>query len=152
MLLPATVTLSDRYRNDSVGVLFPNQEDLEQFKDLLVSYDHPYLPPLDERWSGDMFAMVQLVQLFPGCSDDIAKAAAHLFFTIIKNHRRPDGNKRSALCCYILLLALNGKASVVMGDELEELAVTVASSHGNSEEEVLPMPHDLFFAHMKDVA
>ena len=88
--------------------------------------------------------MVQLVQLVPGCADDLAKAAAHLFFKIIKSHRRPDGNKRSALCCYILLLALNGKTSDVTGEELEELAVMVAASYGNSEGEVLPMLHDLF--------
>lgn len=139
-----TATHSDRSLNDSVLVQFPKREDLEQFKRLLVLYGHPYLPPLDERWSEDMSVMVQLVQLVPGCADDLAKAAAHLFFKIIKSHRRPDGNKRSALCCYILLLALNGKTSDVTGEELEELAVMVAASYGNSEGEVLPMLHDLF--------
>lgn len=133
-------------------VRYPNLQDLERFKALLLAYGHPYLPPLDERWSSDMLAMFLLVQLFPGCSDDVSVAASHLFFKIIKNHRRPDGNKRSALCCYIYLLALNGKTSLVPGDELEELAVMVASSHGNSEKEIMPVLQDIFSTHMKDVA
>lgn len=106
-------------------VRYPSLEDLEHFKGVLFAYGHPYLPSLDERWSSDVFA--------------------------IKNHRRPDGNKRSALCCYIYLLALNGKTSLVPGGELEELAVMVASSRGNSEKELLPMLQDIFSIQVSNV-
>lgn len=129
-------------------VVFPQLKDLVEFKEALVLYGHPHLPPLDDRWPSDMLAMFELVQLLPGRTQDLSLAAAHLFFKIIKNHRRPDGNKRSALCCYIFLLTMNGKQTLVPGDELEELAVMVASSQGNSEEELLPMLQDLFSVRM----
>ncbi len=123
---------------------YPTKEDLEAYKDELSITQFRYLPPLDERWADDMHVMFDLVHMLPGCSHDFPAAAANLFFKIAKNHRRYDGNKRSAICCLIYFTLLNNRKSEFTSQEIEDLALEVASSTGNTQDDLLPRLQTFF--------
>lgn len=99
---------------------------------------------MDDNWAGDMHVMFQLVEMLPECTIDFSTAAANLFFKIAKNHRRYDGNKRSAICCLVFLVALNNQKSSISGQEIEDLVLEVAASHGNTGDQLVPRLRDFF--------
>ncbi|MCB9492734.1 MAG: type II toxin-antitoxin system death-on-curing family toxin [Epsilonproteobacteria bacterium] len=55
------------------------------------------------------------------------QASAYLFH-IIKNHPFVDGNKRTALLCWLVFLKLNGHACTLNHDQLFALAIGASSS------------------------
>jgi prophage maintenance system killer protein len=99
---------------------------------------------MDNRWAQDMFTMFELVRMLPECTDDFAIAAANLFFKVAKNHRRYDGNKRSAICCFIFFGILNNQKSNITSREIEDLALEVAASCGNTGDQLVPRLRAIF--------
>lgn len=128
----------------TASVRYPTREELLELQELILASDFPYLPPVDERWVEDMFTMFSLVRMIPDADKDFVLAASHLLFKVIKSHRRADGNKRSSLCCLLFFLFLNKKTYHFTGQELETLALLVASSQGNTENQLIPVIGGIF--------
>ncbi len=91
-----------------------------------------------------MHAMFELVHMLPNCTDDFTCASANLFFKVTKNHHRYDGNKRSAICCLIFFMVLNNRKSSFTNQEIEDLALEVAASQGNTGGQLVPRLQDIF--------
>jgi len=87
-------------------VVYPRKEDLQQWKELIIEYGFAYRPPMSEKWADNMFSAFEVVKLHPNHQENFALAATHLFYKIAKNHREPDGNKRSAIICLTLFSKL----------------------------------------------
>lgn len=65
-------------------------------------------------------------------SDLFAMAAAYLFH-IVRNHPFFNGNKRTALACAYLFLAINGFAVECEEDELTEMVLSAARGEASKE-------------------
>ena len=66
--------------------------------------------------------------MVPESRSDLCAAGANLFCRITKNHRFPDGNKRSAVLTTTLLFAVNGHHFDMGVMELVEISRQVAES------------------------
>lgn len=127
-----------------MALVYPTQEELRDYKDVLLRMDFLYLPPIDDKWACDMHAMFELVQMLPECADSFETASANIFFKIIKNHCRHDGNKRSAICCLIFFSLLNDRRINLTPQEIEAMALNVAASSGNTGSEFVPKLRSIF--------
>ncbi len=111
-------------------LVFPDKTWLRAWVELIPEKDtglEEYLPHIDEEWFQEMISCLEIVQLNPRCRDDLACAGATLFYKIIKNHHRVDGNKRSALLVIALLFLLNESYLRILPKDMYQLAAQAAS-------------------------
>jgi death-on-curing family protein len=73
------------------------------------------------------------MRLVPYCQNDLACAGAKLFYKIIKNHHRVDGNKRSALLVTFFFFAWNGRYIEIAPEVMYRLAAHVAADQRKSD-------------------
>ena len=96
--------------------------------DLSESELKKYLPEIDESWYLEMLSCFEVTSLRPDCRTDACRAGAVLFYKIIKNHYRIDGNKRSALVCIYLFFVANQLDLATPWEKAYESAREVAMS------------------------
>ncbi len=128
-------------------VRYPSRELVETWIEILIKLDFPYLPPIDGAWVDDVMPCFEVTRMNPECRSDLHEAAASVLYKVIKNHRRYDGNKRSSIICMELLYLVNGTRLDCSSKEIEDLALRIASSEGNSETIVLPEVKDFLRIH-----
>lgn len=90
--------------------------------------DRPDMPPIDDAWYAVMTDYVQVMMNRPDCRADLPTAGASLFYKAVKNHRRVDGNKRSAVIVIYLFYAINDHHIIASHGELYRFAKSVAES------------------------
>jgi len=85
---------------------------------------------------------------------DVPSCAAKLFYSTIKMHAFPNGNKRFALVLLIVFLIRNGKrltvASGVSADVAKRIAESDPHSDEGSPEKMIADLTDFFRKHLKD--
>jgi death-on-curing family protein len=113
-------------------VVCPSQEQLEMWIEYLKNDDDRafgrFLPVTDERWYSEILGVLERVMV-PYISG-VSSKAAHLFYYIIKDHRFPDGNKRSGIVVAYLFFLVNG-CEIESAERIRFLAKKVARSHGS---------------------
>lgn len=106
------------------------------------------LPAIDQAWFEQMISCVEVTKLRPQFQADLHLAASSIFYKVIKNHYRVDGNKRSAVICSYLFYIVNGYHLSPPQDDLYEFARAIAESKKNYED-CLPEIRDFFVANAK---
>lgn len=129
------------------SVYFPTREELKEWAEKLLAQNFPFLPLIDEVWVDDTLPCFEVTRIHPDCQQDLHAAAASVFYKVNKNHRRVDGNKRSSIICMYLLYLLNGWKLECTQQEIEEQALAIAATQGNSETMMLPKVKNFLFQH-----
>ena len=97
-----------------------------------------------------MYSAFELVKLSEASKENFAHAASQIFYKITKNHREPDGNKRSAIICLTVFAILNKKKLNISPDLLEFLALLTAGHPAIIREYVLSLLEDVFEERIHD--
>ena len=93
-----------------------------------ASQDRPDMPPIDDAWYTIMLDYLQVMLNRPDCRIDTHAAGASLFYKAVKNHRRIDGNKRSAVIVIYLFYLINDHHIIADHHELYLFAKNVAEN------------------------
>lgn len=133
------------------GLYCPNHEDVKEWVDLVAhSGLSPELMPLfDDAWAGKMSNAYALTSMHPD-RDALDRAAARIFYRIIKNHSLVDGNKRSAIFCVYLFVLKNGFVLNISAGDLYDIAKSVAKSK-KDQEQMISQVATLFGQHFEQL-
>ncbi|QQR52437.1 type II toxin-antitoxin system death-on-curing family toxin [bacterium] len=74
--------------------------------------------------------------------DSLLNKSANLFYMISKNHPLENGNKRMAVTCLVIFLALNGHRLVIKPMAMVKLARWVVQTDTASKDAVHDLPPD----------
>ncbi len=138
-------------RSPESRISFPDKTELKAWADLLAAQGFPYLPTMDELWAEDMVPPFDLARMRPECREDLHLAAARIFYMVNKGHRRIDGNKRSSIICAYYFYLINKKRLLCTQEDIEGIALKVASSEGNTEDVFIPEIRDFFEKHATEL-
>lgn len=116
-------------------LVYPNIEQLHLWVKLVEKTDglSQYLPLIDDRWFVAIESDLILCSIHPD-GNDFYKTSARLFYRVIKNHHFIDGNKRSALLIWFLLMLLNNGEFHASWEVMYKLAKVVAETSGRQED------------------
>jgi death-on-curing family protein len=121
---------------DSEIVIYPSREQLEIWIQYLKSDKDgafgKFLPVIDDRWYDEILGVLERVKV--PYIDGVENKAAHLFYYIIKDHRFPDGNKRSGIVTAYLFFLVNG-CQIESAERIRLLSKKVARSHGSTQKD-----------------
>ena len=76
--------------------------------------------------------------------ETVSEAAATLFYSVIKDHKFENGNKRTAVILTLAFLHANGRWPMIQPDEMYDLALGIAKSKPEKREEEITRLTDLF--------
>jgi len=114
-------------------VKFISEDELKYWVGSLQQHNFVYLPHIDDVWFEEIISCFKTACIVPVCRTDVFAAGARIFYKIIKNHYRIDGNKRSALICIYLFFLVNNVLLRPQPATLYSLARKVADSREKSE-------------------
>ena len=133
-------------------VKFPDEDLLIEWINLIERKGNallPYLPLIDRLWFQEMISCVEITAIASSQVHQLDSIGAKLFYKISKNHRRIDGNKRSALLVTVLLFILNDYFLEMAPVEMYDFATWVADSDAKKQELIEEKIKEVFHKHLK---
>lgn len=107
--------------------------------------------PFHERTLSLLDAALQLPRATFGSMEmygSLEEKAATMFYSLIKNHPFPNGNKRIAVAALLVFLYINEQWVTANPQELYELAIAVATSDPAHRHDVLVRIRDVLMMHI----
>lgn len=117
------------------SVRFPSEQELRLWIRALIeeNIEEMPLPNIDEEWYREIVSSFETTMLVPQCKENVVLAGATIFYKIIKNHRRVDGNKRSAVITIYLFFTINEAHLRKSPNSLKDFSKSVAERQDNQE-------------------
>lgn len=117
------------------SVRFPSEQELRLWIRALIeeNIEEMPLPNIDEEWYREIVSSFETTMMVPSCKENVVLAGATIFYKIIKNHRRVDGNKRSAVITIYLFFTINEAHLRKSPNSLKDFSKNVAERQDNQE-------------------
>jgi death-on-curing family protein len=111
---------------------------LEQAKFIASSFVNKFMqwgepiPPFEQRYPGVLESCLE--SPFGGIGDiefypEVFDKASILFYLLCKDHPFQNGNKRMAVACTLIFLAMNGYTPIISNKNLYQFAIVIAQSN-----------------------